>query len=403
LQKSRFLKKGDQNTINYLKTKFLSDYQKGGLNFLDQIIKERPKSDDQGLVASLFGGRFRNRFSKNYRERKKISVRSIISNRQKKLFKKNLKDFRCGLESVLSSVIIVLIKNGLCREILKKSFADLKEFGRLKKQKEVKLRLIKMQKCIGISNIIQSKILILKAFWFKSFEMSAKSRIFMKKRKTEPMFIEVNDGESNKYGSAILAKKPAKFRRNFRNSKKNKKSSAPKNVSRLFQIFLGRVFMKVENFVKIKRKKQSKEIFNFMRIWVKRNKHYNPIRLLSTEQKNVRLEKLFILMRCKMAEKKSLVTFFLYKKFILLKFYGKFGCRNIVKKTKNKMREALEMLKVYNSEQFDKELKIKYGVINLSNLIFRVKTTFFGILHDKCIGYYCLVLVIIEWFFFFGF
>ena len=211
----------------------------------------------------------------------------------------------------------------------------------------------------------------------------------MKKREAEPMFIEVNDGQrvNNYQGSAILAKRPFKKRRfKIKNARRNnkKQSSAPRNISRVYQVYLGRVFKNIENFVKMKKRKQGKEVFNSMRIWVKRNKHYNPIKFLNKEEKNQRLRKLFILMRCKMAEKQSSIMFLMYKKFILLKLYEKFGCRSILKKTKMKLRDALEILKTHNSDQFDKELKIKYGVINLSNLIFRIKTTFFGILHDKC-------------------
>jgi hypothetical protein len=387
LQKSRFLRKNDPETINYLKTKFLTDYQKGGLDFLNHIISATYEREDVGLAASLFGGRFRNRFGKKQRERKRISVRSIISNRQRKLLDKYEKDFRCGLESVLSSISVVLMKDGLCRKLVKDSFMELKEYGKLKKQEQERLKLMKMQKCIEVKNIIQSKILILKAVWFRSFESSAKKKLFMKKRSAQPQYIEVNDGQKGyvNYGSAVLAKRPFKKRRNLRNQRRRKKqATVPKNISRMHHIFLGRVFVQIENFIQVKKRKQNKKIMHFLKIWVKRNKHYNPSRFLSVEEKNEKLQKMFIMLKCKMAEKKSFCLFHFYKKFILLRYYGKFGCRSVIKNSKYKLKNALEMLRIHNSEEIDKELKIKYGVINLSKLIFRIKTTFFGLLHEQC-------------------
>ena len=383
LRRSRFLRGGDPDTLKYLKTRFLADYHTKGIDCLDPLFEPAPTPDRQ-LVASLFGGRFARRRSRNDRGRKRVSVRSIILRRQTGLTRNYERDSRYGLETVLASVGVLLLHKGFCRKLLRDGLRDLSEAARIRKHEQARRALMLMQKCIGLSNILQAKVLIAQAAWFRNFEQTAKSQMFVKKSAQGAQFIEVDDGAAMRPLRSVRA---AKFARTWRRPRRFKRkpparSSVPKNISKMYAGFLRAVCRRVESLIATNRVRQAKRAMAVVRTWTRRQSSRKP--LLTDEQRTLRLRRFWVLTKCKLLEQQSQVILLLYRKFILLRRFGAFGCRRVAKYSSFRARSALAKLVTHNQEVIDYEHNIRYAVHGLSNLIFRRKTGVFAILHDKC-------------------
>jgi hypothetical protein len=399
LRKSQFLKQNSPDILDYLKTRFLSEYKTGELGFLDKIIKTPSAESNQVFVNSLFSGRFRNRFKKSSRGKKRVSVRSIMAQRQRKIFTDYEQGFKCGLENVLSAILIVLVKQSLTRKMLKDSFQEVKEQNKLMKQRDIKNKMVIMQKCINISNLVQSKTLIWKAQWFRNFESLAKSRIFMKKKPSEPsQFIEVNDKfmrssgvrrrvrTIGSVGFAIKARgrNGTRFTKSRSLAKKPNNAAVPKDISRMYQVYMGRVLKKLDSFFVRKFRKTRKSSMYAVKCYTRKFWARKRVSVLTPEEKQGKLARLFLLMRCKVAELQSGMLYHLYKKFVLLPPFGNIVCRNLVKITKWKLHLSLEKLIKHKKEIINQEYKSKYGIECLSRIFLNLKSNVFGKFRDLC-------------------
>ena len=255
-----------------------------------------------------------------------------------------------------------------------------------------------MQKCIGINNLFQSKILILKAQWFRNFETLAKSRIFMKKKKENQteQFVEVNDGvmrTSRKMrrnqGSAFHSvrrtfSRKQRFAKTRKNFNRQGQGAVPRDISRLYQMFIGNVFIKLQSFFKLKNRKIMKQTVSNIKTFSKRFYQRKNRKIMSQEEKRKKMNNFFLLIKCKLIEKKSNVLFYFYKKFVLLRPFGNIVCRNLVKINKWKMQLSFEKLIKNKRDLINQEYKVKYGIESLHRIFLNLSNKVFGQIRSLC-------------------